>query len=364
MTVNRVRTRAYESYVTVNCDIFTIPATELSVEGKALWAYLFSRPQGWTFRRSKGIEVLGSGHKVDKASRELQKIGLLKITKHSDGKTDWDVFGHVGDAFDEEDNITQEPYPDIPDQAEPDQAGQGVLEKQRPIKKANTSKKAKELLCDFDEWFEQLWKTGWTGSPGKAKAKSKYKTILKNVSKTGQLEIGEDIFVEHSPQAAHELICLVARQYHEYRKILDDAGQFCPQLKQLIFWLNDKRWTVTTMTPEAAREEVKKKSMPVKTRNAPTPGSAPPSPELGTLPREFSGLDSVQSGLYWNAHKELRGDLHKHGVVSGAESAEAYQKAHDLMVKIKPYTMRFIQDNDMFACFSDYIELARNDGKI
>jgi hypothetical protein len=144
--ITRVRQENYQKWFTFNLAVIELPASILGPEAKMFWQYLFSRPQGWEYNRQAAINLLGSGHKVDKATAELKAVELLEIVKiRTGGKFvgyDWIVKAEpvipdqqvspYPDNQDTVDGDSNSPYPDIPDPVTPDPVIQDTLKEKTP----------------------------------------------------------------------------------------------------------------------------------------------------------------------------------------------------------------------------------------
>lgn len=63
---------------------------DLSWKAKGLYAYLFSKPDGWDFSGDRIVKEGSDGRKVIFASlKELEKIGLLDRKRQKDGRMDY-----------------------------------------------------------------------------------------------------------------------------------------------------------------------------------------------------------------------------------------------------------------------------------
>lgn len=149
--ITRIRKERYQKWFTFSLDVLELPAELLSPEGKIFWQYLFSRPDNWEYNRKAAINLLGSGHKVDKATSELKALQLLEINRirengHFKG-FDWIVKAEpvfpesqnspCPDIQDTAEPEPESPYPDRPDPVTPDLAIQETL-KEIPSLKEQT----------------------------------------------------------------------------------------------------------------------------------------------------------------------------------------------------------------------------------
>lgn len=61
--------------------------TDISFKAKGLFAYLFSKPEGWEFAGDRIVRETKDGRKIVFAAlKELEEAGLLKRTRQPDGK--------------------------------------------------------------------------------------------------------------------------------------------------------------------------------------------------------------------------------------------------------------------------------------
>lgn len=94
--ITRVRPQRYQRHITID---IALVESDLSNEAFRLWVYLFSRPDNWQLNRSVMAQKLGSEYKLEKATKELKKVGLL-VTKarHENGRYaghDWLINGSI-----------------------------------------------------------------------------------------------------------------------------------------------------------------------------------------------------------------------------------------------------------------------------
>lgn len=115
MAICRVKKYQYTKWFTFNLKILELPGKPknpkapilseegiyLSPEAKLLWAYIFSRPENWNLNRKKMQELLGSDHKLRKATKELKDLKLLNIIPiHENGVfngSDWVIAAELPD---------------------------------------------------------------------------------------------------------------------------------------------------------------------------------------------------------------------------------------------------------------------------
>lgn len=168
--ITRVRKESYQRWFTVNLDVLELPADVLSSEAKIFWQYLFSRPENWEYKRQAAINLLGSGHKVDKATAELKAIQLLEINRIRENGCfkgyDWivkavPVLNKVNQSPcpDNQDTVGKNiasPYPDRPDPVSPDPAIQDTLKeipglKEKTVLKEQTAARAQNAFAPESE---------------------------------------------------------------------------------------------------------------------------------------------------------------------------------------------------------------------
>lgn len=66
--------------------------TDISLKAKGLYAYLFSKPDGWDFAGDRIAKEMKDGRKVVfSALKELETSGLLKRSRHPDGKMEYTI---------------------------------------------------------------------------------------------------------------------------------------------------------------------------------------------------------------------------------------------------------------------------------
>jgi hypothetical protein len=152
--ITRVRKERYQKWFTFNLEIIELPAAVLSPEAKNFWQYLFSRPDDWEYKRKAAINLLGSGHKVDKATSELKALQLLEIVqRRENGKFegyDWII---KAEPVLPTETDPPEPDPESPDPDRPDPAIQDTLI-EIPSLKEKTSLKERRRALDHEEFSE------------------------------------------------------------------------------------------------------------------------------------------------------------------------------------------------------------------
>jgi len=85
----KVQPEQITGYAIVPLEIIEDPA--LSAEAKGLWAYLFSRPPGWTVRRTDLLRRFArmKDRQLNRASKELQLAGVLLVQAVKNDQGQW-----------------------------------------------------------------------------------------------------------------------------------------------------------------------------------------------------------------------------------------------------------------------------------
>lgn len=115
--ITRIRNKNFDKWFTINLEIQDLDADVLSPEGKTLHTYLASKPDKWIYNRKHAIQKIGSGHKLDKAAKELKALGLLVIEKDRDDRGricgyNWQIEVNLPDPHPDNQDTGDGPYPD------------------------------------------------------------------------------------------------------------------------------------------------------------------------------------------------------------------------------------------------------------